>query len=68
MSGIVKNLVSSGKAGFIHGENGSEYYFRVQWYRGSRHRIQPRLRALFHAEKNVEPSKKDNAVYVEATE
>ena len=62
--GEIKNLVGTGNAGFIRGDDGQDYYFKVSWFRGPRDRIEPGMRVTFHIEKNPEPGKRDMAKYV----
>lgn len=63
--GVITNLVGEGKAGFIRGDNGQDYYFKVQSFRGPRDRLAPGLRVQFYVEKSADPSKRDNAVFIE---
>lgn len=63
-SGEVKNLVGGGKAAFIRGDDGQDYYFRIESFQGPRHLVQPGQRVIFHIEKNPDPGKRDIAVFV----
>lgn len=61
-TGTIKNIVSAGKSGFILGEDGNEYYFRVNSFRGHPDQLQPGLRVSFHIQPTDQPGKKDTAV------
>lgn len=62
--GEIKNLLPHGKAGFIRGDNGEDYYFKISSFRGLRHLLEPGQRVSFHIERNPDPQKRDIAVFV----
>ena len=62
--GEIKNMLSHGKAGFISGDDGEDYYFKVSSFRGPRHLLEYGQRVSFHIEKNPDPNKRDIAVFV----
>jgi tetratricopeptide (TPR) repeat protein len=62
--GEIKNLLSHGKAGFIRGDDGKDYYFKTSSFRGPRHLLEPGQRVSFHVERNPDPGKRDIAVFV----
>ncbi|MBE9478878.1 MAG: hypothetical protein IMY80_02850 [Chloroflexi bacterium] len=66
--GEIKNLVGNGKSGFIRGDDGEDYYFRIRSFQGPRKRVTPGLRVSFYVEKNPDPSKRDAAVHIEEIE
>lgn len=64
-SGFVKNIVAEGKAGFIGGDDGSDYYFKMRSFQGSRNLLQIGTRVRFMVEKNPDSSKRDIAIFIE---
>jgi len=62
--GEIKNLLPHGKAGFIRGNDGEDYYFKTSSFRGPRHLLEPGQRVSFHIERNPDPEKRDTAVFV----
>jgi tetratricopeptide (TPR) repeat protein len=62
--GKIKNIVSRGHAGFIHGDDGRDYYFRLKWFEGPRHLLEHGQRVSFHIEENPDPEKCDMAKFV----
>lgn len=62
--GEIKNLLSHGKAGFIRGDDGEDYYFKTSSFQGPRHLLEPGQRVGFHIEENPDPNKRDIAVFV----
>jgi len=63
--GAVKTMMPHGKSGFITGDDGTDYYFRANDFRGRRDRLNEGLRVSFYIEENPTPGKRDNAVHVE---
>jgi tetratricopeptide (TPR) repeat protein len=66
--GKIKNMLTHGKAGFIRGDDGEDYYFKTSWFQGPRHLLEPGQRVAFHIEKNPDPSKRDMAKFVNPLE
>jgi len=62
--GEIKNLLPHGRAGFIRGDDGEDYYFKISSFRGPRHLLEPGQRVVFHIERNPDPKKRDIAVFV----
>jgi tetratricopeptide (TPR) repeat protein len=62
--GIIKNLVASGKSGFISGDDKQEYYFRVNDFHGKPELIQPGLCVTFYVQASDQANKLDNAINV----
>jgi tetratricopeptide (TPR) repeat protein/cold shock CspA family protein len=65
MQGYIKTMLPHGKAGFITGDSGEDYYFRTGDFRGRRGRLDAGLRVTFYVEKNPNPKQSDNAVSVQ---
>lgn len=63
-TGTIKNIVASGKSGFISGDNKKEYYFRVKEFHGRPDFLKPGMRVSFFIQTSEEPGKLDNAVNV----
>jgi len=68
IQGEIKNLVGNGKSGFIRGDGGEDYYFKLRSFQGSWKRVTPGLRVSFYVEENPDPSKRDIAVQIEEIE
>jgi len=62
--GEIKNMLSNGKAGFIRGDDGQDYYFQVNWFEGPRHLLEQGQRVSFRVEENPDPGKCDMAKFV----
>jgi len=62
--GEIKNMLSHGKAGFIRGDDGEDYYFKISSFRGPPHLLEEGQQVSFYIEKNPDPSKRDMAKYV----
>jgi tetratricopeptide (TPR) repeat protein len=62
--GEIKTILSHGKAGFVRGQDGEDYYFKTSWFEGPRHMLEPGQRVTFHIEKNPDPNKRDMAKFV----
>lgn len=63
-TGEVIKFVSDGRAGFIAGDDGKHYYFKVAWYIGPREWLSEGLLVEFLIEKNQNPDQRDNAIFV----
>ena len=63
--GIVSNIIAEGKAGFVKGDNGSDYYFKTRSFQGHHSQLQVGRRVKFIVEKNPDPTKRDIAVFIE---
>jgi tetratricopeptide (TPR) repeat protein len=63
-SGVIKNLVPTGKSGFISGDDKKEYYFRVNEFHGKPALIKPGLRVAFYIQPSNQPGQKDTAINV----
>src|SRR5689334_21552685 len=61
-TGMIKNIVSSGKSGFIVDSDKKEYYFRVNEFRGNPSSLKPGLRVSFYSIPSNESGKLDSAV------
>lgn len=55
--GTIKNILPNNKAGFIEGEDGKDYYFRVSSFRGPRDRIEIGTRVSFSIEQSYDKKK-----------
>jgi len=53
-TGQIKTILPHGKAGFVSAENGEEYYFRVQEFRGPKDQLQPGTRVCFFLEESFD--------------
>jgi tetratricopeptide (TPR) repeat protein len=62
--GYIKNIVSSGKSGFIMGDDRREYYFRIDSFEGDKNIIAPGLRVDFYVIKSEIPNKLDSAIHI----
>jgi tetratricopeptide (TPR) repeat protein len=63
-SGYIKNIVSSGKSGFIRGDDRREYYFRVDSFEGNKNELAPGLRVEFFIIESEVSGKLDSAIHV----
>jgi len=59
-AGVIKNIIRSGKSGFIKGDDGKEYYFQIKDFKKATHG----LRVSFLVKPNSQPGKKDIAVEI----
>lgn len=62
--GAIKNLLPSGKTGFICAEDGKDYHFRIDSFEGPRHLLQVGQKVRFCIEKSRDLDKRDSAVFV----
>ena len=60
MHGIVKTILKNGKAGFISGENGKDYYFKTNSFKGNKNRLDRGLKVSFFIEDSFDKKKKIN--------
>lgn len=65
VTGEVKNLMGHGRSGFIRGDDGNDYYFKLGSFQGPKDRVVSGLRVVFFVEENPRPDQCDNAVFVE---
>lgn len=63
-TGEVIKFVSDGRAGFIAGDDGKHYYFKVSWYKGPKEWLSEGLLVEFLIEKNPNPDQRNNAIFV----
>jgi hypothetical protein len=63
-TGTIKNIVSTGKSGFIVDDSRKEYYFRVNEFHGNLSSLKPGLRVAFYITPSSESGKLDSAVDV----
>jgi hypothetical protein len=69
LHGRVKKILPHGRAGFIAGEKGTEYYFTVKSFKGAQHRLKEGLEVDFYIEKSFDPKKqKESEVAVNIRE
>jgi tetratricopeptide (TPR) repeat protein len=57
LSGVIKNLLPEGKAGFIKGADGKDYYFKVASFRGDKRQIVPALKVRFVVQESFDKKK-----------
>jgi len=60
MDGTVKTILKNGKAGFISGENGKDYYFKTNSFKGNKNRLERGLKVSFFIEDSFDKKKKIN--------
>ncbi len=58
MDGTVKTILKNGKAGFISGENGKDYYFKTNSFKGDKNRMRRGLKVSFFIEDSFDKKKK----------
>ena len=58
MVGTVKTILKNGKAGFISGENGKDYYFKTNSFKGNKNRLERGLKVSFFIEDSFDKKKK----------
>lgn len=63
-SGKIVNILPNGRAGFITGDDGHDYYFKLSSFQGSRHGLTEGLMVEYRIEKNPNPDRRDNAIFV----
>ncbi len=56
-TGAIKKILPNGKAGFIQGEKGKSYYFRVKSYKGHRDDLEEGVPVSFYLEKSFDHKK-----------
>jgi len=64
MTGTIKNMVSSGRSGFISGNDGREYYFPVKNFKGDSNQLQTGIEVSFYVRPTDQPGKLDTAVNI----
>ena len=57
MNGTIKNILKDGKAGFITGSDGQDYYFRVHSVKGPKNKIARGLKVSFLIEDSYDKKK-----------
>jgi len=60
MVGTVKTILKNGKAGFISSENGKDYYFKTNSFKGNKNRLERGLKVSFFIEDSFDKKKKIN--------
>jgi tetratricopeptide (TPR) repeat protein len=68
MTGRISNLLPHGKAGFISGDDGNDYYFKTRSFQGPRHRIQRGTHVQFRVKENPNPDQRDMALDITEAE
>ena len=68
MTGWVSNFLPSGQDGFISGDNGQDYYFKVNSFQGKSNELKEDSRVEFHIVENPNPKQNDNAVNIRIKE
>jgi len=63
-AGTIKNIVKSGKSGFISGEDGEEYYFKIANFQGNPKLLNSGIRVTFFIQKNDQNGKLDTALEI----
>ena len=63
-TGTIKNIVRSGKSGFIIGSDNQEYYFPVRNFQGHPDQLQPGVRVSFQIQPSEQPGKLDIALNI----
>ncbi len=63
-TGAIKNLVQTGKSGFIVGADKCEYFFRINEFRGNPAMLKPGVKVSFYITPNPEVGRKDLAVNI----
>jgi len=58
MVGTVKTILKDGKAGFISSENGKDYYFKTNSFKGNKNRLERGLKVSFFIEDSFDKKKK----------
>lgn len=66
--GTINNIVKSGKSGFISGEDGKEYYFRIINFQGNPKLLNSGTRITFFIQKSDQTAKLDTALGIEIDE
>ena len=57
MQGIVKAILKNGKAGFITGDDGKDYYFKINSFKGDKNRLRNGLKVSFVIEDSYDKKK-----------
>lgn len=68
MTGRISNLLPHGKAGFISGDDGNDYYFKTRSFQGPRRRIQRGTHVQFRVKENPNPDQRDMALDITEAE
>ena len=63
--GKISNILTHGKAAFIRGDNGDDYYFKANAFKGPKHKLAEGQRVKFYVETNPDPNQRDTAISVE---
>lgn len=58
-TGVIKTVLAHGKAGFIRGNNGKDYYFDTREYRGRKDDVRVGLEIQFYVEMGFDPKRKE---------
>uniref|UniRef100_A0A832CXU2 Tetratricopeptide repeat protein n=1 Tax=Ignavibacterium album TaxID=591197 RepID=A0A832CXU2_9BACT len=59
--GSIKNFIQDGKAGFIKGDNGKDYYFRVNNFLGNNSSLKLNIKVQFNIQKSFDKKKNREA-------
>lgn len=57
VTGVIKKLLPNGKAGFIQGNKGKSYYFKIKSFRGHRDDLEEGIPVSFYVEKGFDHKK-----------
>ena len=63
--GKISSILSHGNAAFIRGDNGEDYYFKTNAFKGPKHKLSEGQRVRFYKETNPNPNQRDTAISVE---
>ena len=58
MDGTIKTIFTNRKAGFISGENGKDYYFKINSFKGDKKILKSGLKVSFILEDSYDKKKK----------
>ena len=57
LTGVIKKILPNGKAGFIQGDKGKSYYFKLKSYKGHRDDLEEGVPVKFYSEKGFDHKK-----------
>jgi len=64
ISGKVKNLVGKGRSGFITGDDGQDYYFKITSFQNQKEDVKPGAHVIFYVQSNPD-ERCDSAIDIE---